>query len=300
MRKGIDRGLSQERSEELLIQDGLWKLRSGQAASARVSLEGALELNPADVRGLSALRQSYIVQKDTSTALQKVKEYAARQPKSAPVQDFLGTLLLVQGDRTGARKAFEAAKAADPRSLEPNLALVQVDVVEGKLDEGRKRLYTLVASGNKSPNVLLWLGNLELAKGNHPGAIELFRKVIEAEPDNAQALNNLAYLLAEHGEQREQALKYAQRAVELAPSHLEYTDTLGWILYHKGLYSAAIPYLERAGAAKGSVVWKYHLAMAYAKAGKPIQGRAALEEALRIDPHVPEANPAKELFNRAR
>src|SRR4029077_20700689 len=144
---GIDLGLSRERSAELLLQDGMWKLGAGQPAAARTSLEAALNLNPADIRGLTALRQSYVTQKDTLTALQKIKEYAARQPKSAPVQEFLGTLLMMQGNRSEARKAFEAAKAADPVSQQHELSLVQVDVVEGKLDDGRKRLNAMIAVG---------------------------------------------------------------------------------------------------------------------------------------------------------
>ena len=114
MRKGIDAGLSMKRDGELLLQDGLWKLRAGKFAAARESLEQALDINPGDVRALGALNEAYIAQKQGPLALQKVKEYASHNPKAAPVQEFLGVLLSANGDRQGARKAFEAARAADP------------------------------------------------------------------------------------------------------------------------------------------------------------------------------------------
>ena len=89
-------------------------------------------------------------------------------------------------------------------------------------------------------------------------------------------------------------------AVELAPGESTYYDTLGWILYHKGLYSPAIKYLERATAGPGSVAWKYHLSMAYAKAGDVTRGRATLEAALRLNPNLPEAKEAREVVSKSQ
>src|SRR5438045_2635043 len=100
-------------------------------------------------------------------------------------------------------------------------------------------------------------------RGDHNAAIEHFRKVVDADPNDPQASNNLAYLLIEHRNDKETALKYAQKAVELSPSSPEFCDTLGWILYQRGVYDSAVRYLEQAGANPANVVWKYHLAMAY-------------------------------------
>jgi tetratricopeptide (TPR) repeat protein len=299
MRKGIDRGLAQGRSPDILLQDGIWKMLSGQPTAARAALEAVLNIDSTDVRALAALRQTY-TSIEAATALQRVREYAARQPKSAPVQEFLGLLLVANRDNAGARRAFEAAKAADPQFVKSDLSLVQVDAMERKLDDGRSRLKTLISGGNDSPTVRLWLGNLEEAKGNHSAAIEEFRKVVEANPGNAQALNNLAYLLAEYGKQPDEALKYAEKAVELAPESGAYCDTLGWILYQKGLYANALKFLERATAAKTNPVWKYHLAMAYAQAGQVTRSKATLEAALKLNPNLPEARTAQELVRKAQ
>jgi putative PEP-CTERM system TPR-repeat lipoprotein len=296
MRRGIDAGLSKERSAELLIQDGLWKLKAGKVADARRSLEDALNLNPADLRGLAALTQAYEAQKQTTIALQKVKEYAARQPRVAVVQEFLANLLAARGEREAARVAFDAAKAAGARSADVELGLVRIDVLDGKWDEARKRLASVIATDKDNMTARLWLGNLEQIKGNRGAAVDQFRKVVEAKPENAQALNNLAYLLAETGSQLDEALKYAEKAVALAPERATYCDTLGWVLYRKGLYPSALKYLERANAGTGGdLTWKYHLAMAYAKVGDMKQGRSVLEAALKLNPNLPEAKAAQQL-----
>ncbi len=204
MRKGIDLGLSQARSADLLIQDGIWKLRSGDPAGARTALGEALKMDPADLRALEALHQTYVAQKDAPMALQKVKDYAAREPKSAPIQEFLGTLLAANGDRTQARAAFAAAKLADPQFLDPDFSLAQLDVVEGRPEEDpEKAREGVLAAHVGNVTAQLWLGNLDDQRGNYQAAIEHFRKVVELSPDNDQASNNLAYLLAEYGKKPE-------------------------------------------------------------------------------------------------
>ena len=154
-----------------------------------------------------------------------------------------------------------------------------------------------------NPTARLWLGITEEKLGNPSAAIDLYRKVTQANPNSAEASNNLAYLLAEYGNKPEEALKYAERAVELAPEDPAYCDTLGWVLYRKGVYASAIPYLERASAnqtQKDSIIWKYHLAMAYAKAGDVSRGRTTLDGALKLNPNLPEAKIAQQVVGASR
>jgi Tfp pilus assembly protein PilF len=300
MRKGIDLGLSIERSTDLLLQDGVWKLRAGKFAAARESLEQALNIDPADIRALGALRQSYLGQKQNATALQKIKEYAARQPKAAPVQEFLGVLLTANGNLKEARAAFASAKAADPGFVSADLSLTQLDIADGKLDDAQRRLESVLAADRSNTTARLWLGNIEITKGDRESALKNLRQVVTADPGNAQGLNNYAYLLAESGGELTEALKYAQKAKELGPGDASYSDTLGWILYRKGLYSMAVSELERAASQGGNAVWKYHLAMAYAKAGNINRGRATLQAALKQNPGLPEAKMAQEALDPAR
>jgi tetratricopeptide (TPR) repeat protein len=295
MRKGIDAGLALRRTPELLIQDGLWKWRSGNAAAAQPPLEEALKAAPGDALALEILNATYVARNSRVQGLAKVKEYAARAPQAAPVQIYLGRQLLANGDLKQARSSFLAAKSADPKSLLADLALTQVDYQERKYDDARTRLTAVLSANPGDVTALLWLGIVEQAVGDRPAAIGYYRKVLASDPDESQACNNVAYLLAEQGSNLDEALKYAQRAVELAPLTPAYSDTLGWILYRKGLYTSAVKYLEQASAHPQDVVWKYHLAMAYAKAGDRPHSQAALEAALRANPDVPEAKLAREV-----
>ncbi len=295
MRKGIDLAMARGRSADLLMQDGLWKLNAGNPSGARASVEAALKINPADIRALAVLRQSYAAQKQSAAALETIQEYAAKQPKSAPVQELLGMVLMANGNRAKAREAFVRAKTADPQFRQADLSLVQVDAAEGKLNEAQTKLQGIVAADPGNTVAQMWLGMLEDARGDHVAAMEQFRKVVAADPNNIQALNNLAYLLSEYGKKPDDALKYAEKALELAPDNPEYADTIGWILFRKGLYSSAVTQLERCAAHQGSPIWQYHLAMAYAKNGELARGRAVLQAALKRNPNLPEAKMAQDI-----
>ena len=111
-RKGIDEVLSAVKAPEALLQDAALKLGQKDYAGARASAEEVLHQNPANVQALYLLVQSFAVQNQLPAGVQRAREQAAKQPASAAMQQYLGQLLERTGDRAGARRAFEAAKAA--------------------------------------------------------------------------------------------------------------------------------------------------------------------------------------------
>jgi Tfp pilus assembly protein PilF len=205
------------------------------------------------------------------------------------------------GDHTGARTALNAARAAAPQSHEADLLLAQLDILDNKSDDAAGRLRAVVSSEPRNSAAYLLLGTLAEAKRDHAAAEANYRKAIEADPHNAAALNNLAFELSEFDKKVAEALPFAQQAEELDPDRPEFADTLGWILYRKGLYDSAVRQLASAAAQKeASVTVRYHLAMAYLKTGDRVRGRAVLEAALKQNPNVPEAESAKEMLQRTR
>jgi Tfp pilus assembly protein PilF len=182
-----------------------------------------------------------------------------------------------------------------------DLALAHLDIAEGKGDAARKSLSALIDRKAGRAEAHVMLASLDSNAGNQDAAIEHYRRVLEIDPRNAITLNNLAYLLAEKASQPDEALKYAEQAKEIAPASSEVDDTLGWIYYRKGNYPTAVKYLETATANKyletatansRMAVRKYHLAMAYLKAGDLKRGQQTLAAALKIDSKLPEAQAA--------
>ena len=144
----------------------------------------------------------------------------------------------------------------------------------------------------------LLLAELETTEGRTAAAIEQYRKVLALDDKNAMALNGLAYQLADSG-QPDEAIKYAQKAKEVAPDSPAVDDTLGWTYFRKGMYAMAVTHLESATAKEGTARRKYHLAMAYVKAGDPKRGRQTFEAALKMDPNLPETRAARHVLGIA-
>jgi tetratricopeptide (TPR) repeat protein len=300
LRKGIDEILTKTRIPEVLIQDAVLKVDQKDLGGARASLEEALKANPEDVRALNLLVRSYAAQKQEAVGVQKAREYAARAPKSAPMQQFLGELLRANGSPTEARKAFEAARAANPGFVAADLSLAELEMAEGRVDVARNRLSGLLSANAKNVPARVLLADLEDTDGNRAAAIAHYRKVLEQDQSNFLALNNLAYLLADYANQPDEALKYAQQAKEIAPDRSDADDTLGWIYYCKGIYLTAVKHLENATTKEPTALHKYHLAMAYLRAGDYKRGQQTLDAALKMDSKLPEAQAARKVLAEAR
>jgi len=184
----------------------------------------------------------------------------------------------------------------DPSYAQAALSLAKIDLLQANWKDARSQLTTILSTNGENPLARQWLGMLETSSGNQAAAISHFRKVIEDQPSNALAFNNLAYLLAESGNQTEEPLKFAEKAVEIDPGNPDFEDTLGWVLYRRGVYDLAVKHLESAVSKKSTALSNYHLAMAFSKAGKEDRGRAALKTALDRDPSLPEAKVAQAMF----
>jgi len=295
LRQKVDVALKTARFRDLLVQDAILKFQEKNYTGAQSSLDEALNQDPENLPALQLLVRMYTAQRKVPAAIQKIQEVVAKRPKSVLLLGILGNLLAVDGKSAEARSAYMQANAADPSSTNPILALANLDFSEGKFDSARRGLTKLQTMDPKNPQVWIRRGGLEANQKKYPEAIECYRKVLDLEPRNAIAMNNLAYLLATQVNQADEALKYAQQAKEIAPDLPDIDDTLGWVLYNKGIYPSALGYLEGAAKRHNDPAIRYHLAMTYAKVGDK-RGPQMLREALRAAPDLPEAEMAQRVL----
>lgn len=284
MRAVLDQALKAGRFPELLIQDAVLKMHDGDSLGARVDAEEVLAKNPEEIRAARILADSYAAQKQPEQAVLRLKELAAGHPKSAPLQNLAGQFELANGRAAEARQSFEAAKAADPAFFEADLALASISYREKRTDDARSHLAVVLKANSKSIPALLLLASIDGETGNRDAAIAGYRSVLEIEPTNIFALNNLAWTLAK--EKPDEALQYAQQAVEAAPNNATVEDTLGWIYYQKGIYRMAVDYLKNAVAKESTPRRQFHLGMSYIKAGDRELGQKTLNAALAKDPNL--------------
>jgi tetratricopeptide (TPR) repeat protein len=132
-------------------------------------------------------------------------------------------------------------------------------------------------------------------------SMEAFEAAARLAPDDARALENLAYHLALSGDPTirdpARAAALARRAVELAPSHGVIWNTLGMACYRAGSWGEAVTALARGLALPPqrttlgndkAMTW-FYLAMAYCRLGQDQKSRSWYDKAVQwMDENAPQ------------
>ena len=133
----------------------------------------------------------------------------------------------------------------------------------------------------KNQATLIVMGVLYEQRGDIPKARESYEQLLAINPRLAPATNNLAWIYSEYGGDKEKALQLAQLAKERAPDDPRISDTLGWILYKRGVYQRALALLtESAASLPDNPQVQYHLGMVYAQLGDQANARKSLNAAV--------------------
>ena len=240
---------------------------------------------------------------------------------------------LAQGQRAAAEQILEQELAKHPDRDGYRLALSEVQLRMGRLQEARAQLEQLVRRKPDWAEALTRLGTVERQLGDKAAALENFKKahqiqpvnptttlgyamlledggkaeqargmyeeVLKTDPENSTALNNLAYLKAEQGVDLDQALGYAQHALQRSPRDPNISDTLGLIYIRKKLTNQAVQVLQELVArVPNNPSFHMHLGMALFDAGEKQLAKKELEKALQHKPSAAEQVKIKELVAR--
>ena len=186
-------------------------------------------------------------------------------PQSAVVLAVRAETLLGRGDRSGARGALEQAVAIAPSAT----------------------------------GLLMNLAQLEEADGLYEAAISRYQRLVELQPANVIALNNLAYALAVYRKAPAEGLPLAKRAAALAPRSADVIDTLAWIEHLLDNHAVAAQLLATAIKLdpEGSEI-RLHAAEVAAALGERARAESELKEALRLNPGLAEREQTRRLRER--
>ena len=134
-------------------------------------------------------------------------------------------------------------------------------------------------------DILPALGLLYSRTQNDAMADSIYSLALNNFPDHPVVLNNYAFLLAERSEKLENALEYAQKAVELDASNASYMDTLGWVYYKMERLKDAETWIQRAIATgKASAATYEHLGDIQVRQGRSKEAIASWNKSLELNP----------------
>jgi Flp pilus assembly protein TadD len=146
------------------------------------------------------------------------------------------------------------------------------------------------------------LSTLALAldnSGRRTEARGVYEAALKYDPNNAMALNNLAFLLADSGGDLDQALTMAQKAKQLLPNVPDVSDTLGLIYLRKNLSDNAVDiFKDLVSKQPNASTFHYHLGMAFSQKGDKPKALLELQHALKDNPSKEEKEKIQQLMNR--
>jgi tetratricopeptide (TPR) repeat protein len=257
---------------------------TGKFSEARTQFERALEIDPQGVSVLSDILQVMNAEHlPLADQVARVRTHLAAHPDNTATKLIEGQLLLSHGDFEQAIGVLEDAVKQDPNLLPAYFMLGTAYAKHGQLENAQARFETLLQHDKKAVPAYLMLGIIDELKGKTEEAAEQYRKALDVDPNAALAANNLAWHYAEREGKLDIALELAHRAKALRPDEPHVSDTLGWVLYKRGLYAAAIdPLSEAATKLSDNATVRYHLGMAYFRNGDKDKARVELTAALKL------------------
>jgi len=273
------------------------ELRAGGPEAALRSIEDS-GLDLSDPRNEPATRQ-WIALLLATGRLEPARAWAEQvaSSDSPSLQAARAELLLELGEEAAARAAFDAALEADPESASALAGLGQLEQRAGDPEAALALFDRAVAADSAHPNYAYLAASAGLALGRTDEAKSALRTLLRRHPEHVAACNDLAWLLAEEGEELDLALALAERAIRL-DARPEVLDTLGWVRLRRGEIEPAIAAFERALAERPEYsTARYHLGLALARRGDAGAARQAFDAALAAGP-FPESEAARRELER--
>jgi Cytochrome c biogenesis factor len=144
---------------------------------------------------------------------------------------------------------LEQVVTGDPepsRNKQCRMALAYVYAVTGRHRLAEYELERLREVGGESVQVYAFLGYTAWAQGKAEEAQAMYAKALEIDPENANALNGMGYVLACEGKDGARALTLCRKAADIKPDNPAYLDSLGWAYFQLGFLDDAADQIGRA------------------------------------------------------
>lgn len=268
---------------------------SGDSATAKQELLEAQRLDENHLPTLLALARLALAEQDSAKFNQYLATLTALAPDSPDVLHLRAAAAQREGNSTEAAELAEQVFKAVP-TTQTLLELAAYQKVAGNNAGAHTLLQQWVVDHPADTAARLAVASELQTENQVAAAVTEYQTVIEQDPDNVIALNNLAWNLRLEDPIR--SLEYIRRAASLAPERAEVLDTLAVIEYLNGDYERAQRNINRALAHmpdNGSML--YHSAMIQAKLGHDNKAVAILKRLIKESvEEFPERAEAEQLL----
>ncbi len=294
------------------------------------TLKELCELDPNDLDAVTFLASTYIKTGEPQKAVNILRKQITTCDLSTRRKCSLALAIALYkaGDKIEAQKEFDSLLESAPNDPRPLIAqaqllkeeelwsqlnqkvidwfnqhpndshtpvIIAIDLIAVNSNEARQTaediIRLILKNDPVSTEAISALAILLEMVGRPAESAELYQRLLELEPENLIAINNLAWIMSEYNSQYQQAMELAQKGLKLAPNYMDLIETRGVIYYRLGELNKAIQDLTRCvelypDSASQSVAANFHLARAFAELGKKNEALKYLNQALSLESDI--------------
>jgi tetratricopeptide (TPR) repeat protein/transglutaminase-like putative cysteine protease len=262
-----------------VFQEAYNALQRNDLTTAREGFRHVLQIDPGfegahGNLGIIALRQN-----DRDTGISELSREEELHPNNTFACKALAMLYSFLRRNDDAIAQWKKLVAIEPTNRDAILALSGTLITEKKYSDAVSVLENGLKTSADSSTIKLALGIAYLRSGEKDKGATLLQDALKDERIHSR-LNSASYELAESNTALDQALQYAQEAVQQAESLAAnsgpdeeglrntqilptYWDTLGWVYFRRGEYDKAVAYIRAAWRLSQDPVVGDHLGQVY-------------------------------------
>lgn len=165
------------------------------------------------------------------------------------VNYYLGLIYIKLKDFDQGKENLELYIANDDnllRIFQCRMLLAYASIEVNNFEEAQMNLDILLDSGYESAKLYALIGFIFYKQDKKSKSIKYYRKALEIDPENSNALNSLGYILSEYKEDLKEAETLCRRALSIDVDNPAYLDSLGWVCLKNRKVPASQSFFSRA------------------------------------------------------
>jgi tetratricopeptide (TPR) repeat protein len=263
--------------------------------AAKTVIEEGLRASPGNLALLRGYLQITLKAQGLDAALAAANRLAADPANQAVSRLLKGGVYSLAGHFADAIAAYTAEQRSQPSSALA-LRIAAARSAARQPDQAAQGLREWLAIEPNDADAAKMLAQLDLAARRFSDAEGNLQAVVNKRPNDATALNNLAWIYQHSNDPR--ARTTAQKAYMISPRP-QVADTLGWILTTGGDAAKGLVLLRQAAAQLGDTpAVQYHLAVALKDTGQSQDALAVLRPIVEGSGNFDEKQDAARLLDQ--
>ncbi len=192
-------------------------LQMGDLDAAKDCYEEAMDIDDRFVKAYDQLGVILIKEGNIKEALRTIRLATRISPRNRDRHQFLGKVLLDQGDEKGARAAFFQSVAGNTDAVSQKAAVAELFLISDRPDLAETEFTAAIEAEPGNVHCYNRLGIVFRRQKKFVEAIKNYRNALKLAPDDSVLYYNLALVLIENGD-REGGITHLRKALSLDPS----------------------------------------------------------------------------------